>query len=31
VDVDKPDVVSTNSFRWLRDPDGVHAGPFGLR
>jgi CubicO group peptidase (beta-lactamase class C family) len=29
-DVDKPDVVSTNSFRWLRDPDGVHAGPFGL-
>ncbi len=29
-DVDKPDVVNTNSFRWLRDPDGVHAGPFGL-
>jgi CubicO group peptidase (beta-lactamase class C family) len=22
--------VNTNSFRWLRDPDGVHAGPFGL-
>jgi len=19
-----------NSFRWLRVPDGVHAGPFGL-
>jgi CubicO group peptidase (beta-lactamase class C family) len=29
-DVDKPDVVNTNSFRWLCDPDGVHAGPFGL-
>jgi CubicO group peptidase (beta-lactamase class C family) len=27
---DNPDVVSTNSFRWLRDPDGVHAGPYGL-
>jgi CubicO group peptidase (beta-lactamase class C family) len=27
---DHPDVVSTNSFRWLRDPDGVHGGPFGL-
>jgi CubicO group peptidase (beta-lactamase class C family) len=22
--------VNTNSFRWLCDPDGVHAGPFGL-
>ena len=29
-EVDKPEVVNTNSFRWLRDPDGVHAGPFGL-
>ena len=29
-DADKPDVVTMNSFRWLRDPDGVHAGPFGL-
>jgi hypothetical protein len=29
-DVDEPKVVNTNSFRWLRDPDGVHAGPFGL-
>jgi CubicO group peptidase (beta-lactamase class C family) len=29
-DVDEPDVVNMNSFRWLRDPDGVHAGPFGL-
>jgi CubicO group peptidase (beta-lactamase class C family) len=29
-DVDKPEVVNTNSFRWLRDPDGVYAGPFGL-
>ncbi len=27
---DNPDVVSTNSFRWLRDPDGLHAGPYGL-
>jgi CubicO group peptidase (beta-lactamase class C family) len=27
---DNPDVVSTNSFRWLRDPDGVHAGSYGL-
>jgi hypothetical protein len=26
----EPDVVNTNSFRWLRDPDGVHAGWFGL-
>jgi len=26
-DVDKPYVVNKNSFRWLRDPDGVHAGP----
>lgn len=23
-------MVSTNSFRWLRDPDGVHAGSYGL-
>jgi hypothetical protein len=29
-DVDKPEVVSANSFRWLHDPEGVHAGPFGL-
>jgi CubicO group peptidase (beta-lactamase class C family) len=29
-DADKPEVVNTNSFRWLRDPDGVHAGPYGL-
>ena len=29
-DADKSDVVTMNSFRWLRDPDGVHAGPFGL-
>jgi CubicO group peptidase (beta-lactamase class C family) len=29
-DADKPNVVNTNSFRWLRDPDGVHGGPFGL-
>ena len=29
-DVDKPDVVNKNSFRWLRDPDGMHAGPFGM-
>ena len=28
-DADMPDVVNTNSFRWLRDPDGMHAGPFG--
>jgi CubicO group peptidase (beta-lactamase class C family) len=27
---DNPEVVSTNSFRWLRDPDGLHAGPYGL-
>jgi CubicO group peptidase (beta-lactamase class C family) len=27
---DSPEVVSTNSFRWLRDPDGVHAGSYGL-
>jgi CubicO group peptidase (beta-lactamase class C family) len=27
---DNPDVVSTNSFRWLRDPDGMHAGSYGL-
>jgi len=27
---DNPDVVSTNSFRWLGDPDGLHAGPYGL-
>jgi CubicO group peptidase (beta-lactamase class C family) len=27
---DNPDVVSTNSFRWLRDPDRVHAGSYGL-
>lgn len=26
---DNPDVVSTNSFRWLRDPDGLHVGPYG--
>jgi hypothetical protein len=25
-----PEVLSTNSFRWPRHPDGVHAGPFGL-
>jgi CubicO group peptidase (beta-lactamase class C family) len=29
-DVDTPHVVNRNSFRWLRDPDGMHAGPFGL-
>jgi CubicO group peptidase (beta-lactamase class C family) len=29
-DADKPEVVNKNSFRWLRDPDGVHSGPFGL-
>src|SRR3954454_18459306 len=29
-DADQPEVVNTNSFRWLRDPDGIHAGPFGL-
>lgn len=22
--------MNTNSFRWLRDRDGVHGGPFGL-
>jgi CubicO group peptidase (beta-lactamase class C family) len=27
---DNPTVVSTNSFRWLRDPDGVHGGSYGL-
>ena len=27
---DNPDVVSTKSFRWLRDPDGLHAGSYGL-
>ena len=27
---DNPGVVSTNSFRWLRDPDGLQAGPYGL-
>lgn len=29
-DADKPTVINTNRFRWLRDPDGIHAGPFGL-
>jgi CubicO group peptidase (beta-lactamase class C family) len=29
-DVDKPAVINTNRFRWLRDPDGIHAAPFGL-
>jgi CubicO group peptidase (beta-lactamase class C family) len=29
-DGDKPEVINTNSFRWLRDPDGVHVGSFGL-
>jgi CubicO group peptidase (beta-lactamase class C family) len=27
---DNPDVVSRNSFRWLRDRDGVHGGSYGL-
>ena len=27
---DHPDVVSTNSFRWLRDADGVHGGSYGV-
>jgi CubicO group peptidase (beta-lactamase class C family) len=27
---DNPVVVSTKSFRWLRDPDGLHAGSYGL-
>jgi CubicO group peptidase (beta-lactamase class C family) len=27
---DNPMVVSRNSFRWLRDPDGVHGGSYGL-
>jgi CubicO group peptidase (beta-lactamase class C family) len=27
---DSPEVVSKNSFRWLRDPDGVHGGSYGL-
>ncbi len=29
-DVDSPQVIAIDRFRWLRDPDGVHAGPFGL-
>ena len=27
---DNPVVVTTNSFRWLRDPDGLHGGSYGL-
>ena len=29
-DAGKPAVTELNRFRWLRDPDGIHGGPYGL-
>ncbi len=29
-DAGQPAVTEVNQFRWLRDADGVHGGPFGL-